>query len=215
MGEYVTYRADLWKLGTCEDLYYIRYTDLLAIIADGASTAPGNLTPIEYLGGAFRFRFPFPDEDALGPGRHAAPNYERGLLVPWPEGVAEGADHERVWVTVGIPGEPNGYDTGARLPCPQDLTAEPYPYDRRQPRRLQIVQQRPFEGALWTIVQCPYCRQRWRLPPEEGEALAAFLAPLGGFAVDIAEVAARIRAGYARDVAADIAALRVGLGAAQ
>jgi hypothetical protein len=59
MGEYARYNGSDIKIGTCEDMYYLR--------ADQAHlvTAPvdGMLDPIKYAA-QIRFRFPFPEEDA-------------------------------------------------------------------------------------------------------------------------------------------------------
>ena len=63
MGEYIILgKLGHFKLGTCEDLYYIRYHDLKAAV-EREETHPvsGNLPPKVYLQGDFRFRFPFPD----------------------------------------------------------------------------------------------------------------------------------------------------------
>ena len=56
MSEYV----GEFKVGTCENLYYVRYTDLLTMQNLGIECS-------EYLDEkhGFRYRFPFPDEDSL------------------------------------------------------------------------------------------------------------------------------------------------------
>jgi hypothetical protein len=209
MGEYIKHKGEIIKLGTCEDLYYVRYADLLEMVRSGEAEAlGGNLAPIAYLGGAFRFRFPFPDEDGK-PERYHPNGYHRGALVPWPEGVVLDPEHLPVHVKIAAHDEDFYGRVGANLPCP--LT-DPTPAIYLQPPDplLQIIQQRPFEGALWTVVRCPYCKAAWRLPPDEGEFLAQSIDDNGGlmlYGLDAPELAARIRAGYALDVAADVAAL--------
>ena len=221
MGEYAKLRGQVLKLGTCEDLYYVRFDDLLnAIRAGQAEKEPNSAEPAEYLGGAFRFRFPFPNEDDQAPPELGAGNFERGLMVPWPGGVVDDAEHERVTVGLHPKGEEFAYRRWAGLPCPQDPKA---PADLwrggESGRRLQLCQQRPIEGALWAVVRCPWCGNAWRLPPAEGEILASAIeAENQPRAQDLAgegarrymrEVAERIRAGYARDLAAELAGLGV------
>lgn len=67
MGEYIQCGKDEIKIGTCEDLYYVRYATLARLAQlNSVRQAPGNCTPKEYLtagNDAFRFRFPWPDED--------------------------------------------------------------------------------------------------------------------------------------------------------
>jgi hypothetical protein len=163
MGEYVTYNGDCAKIGTCEELYYIRFDGLLALVTSGAVTrAVGNLEPADYLKpeNGFRFRFPFPDEDATMQPFYNGPAYNRGLLVDWPADVhvPEGCSHGQITVTAKAEGDanPNPWAMAyLRLPCPQDATAEanPWPAEyRTRARRLQITQQRPYERALWTVV---------------------------------------------------------------
>ena len=56
MGEFAIYRGDRIKVGTCEEMYYLR-ADQRSLIS-GYSFDAGD-----------RFRFPFPDEDTIEPGQ--------------------------------------------------------------------------------------------------------------------------------------------------
>lgn len=71
MGEYATYQGQSIKIGTCENMYYLR-ADQRQEISDYEWDA-------ETLG-VVRFRFPFPDEDDNEPGHFDDP--ERGVYVP-------------------------------------------------------------------------------------------------------------------------------------
>jgi len=203
MGEYVLWRGRLTKLGTLEDLFYVRYSDLVGGIALGLAAKDRNsAAPAEYLAGPFRFRFPFPDEDrAAGAPGYDDWNYTRGVTLPWPEGLESGPEHNTVWVNAPAIGEGYTLTAAAQLACPQDPAAPAELWHTNGGRVLQLIQQRPVEGALWAVCRCPYCGALWRLPPGDGEALAAAIE------AEQPELAARIREGYAVDVAADIAAL--------
>jgi hypothetical protein len=198
MGEYIILgKLGHFKLGTCEDLYYIRYHDLKASVERGEThPVSGNLPPKVYLQGDFRFRFPFPDEDQNQPG-YTDKTPDRGFMVPWPSGLMPDVDHSTVPVRAHAIEEPNYfYAIGSRLPCPMDINNNSI-WDGGIPirRYLQVVQQKPVDGSLWTVVRCPYCGEKWRLSPDEGERLAEAIESYSQDH-DYTELAARIRAGY-------------------
>jgi hypothetical protein len=155
MGEYATYRGEGIKVGTCEDMYYLRHDQ--RHLVTGYEFGPND-----------RFRFPFPDEDDLEPGRfddsdrgvechgwripadweghgsvqfiaHAGYN----LCVDCPEGKSDGTEVGAIDVN-GIRVHRNGRSGWAR-----------------------IVQQRPVDGVLATIVKCGACGAKWRVPDLE------------------------------------------------
>ncbi len=200
MGEYVIFQDRLVKLGTCEDLYYWRYAELVEQITAGAlRQADFSLTPTDYLWCGYRFRFPWPDEDGEGPG-HWYSDFERGVLVPWPEGIVTEAEHYHAYAVVKPRlAAPESYNLEVAIPCPQAEEGS-----HKWVRFLSLEQQRPFEGALWGVVACPYCRAKWRLSLEEARALVAALEtyrPDPG--ADYAELGRRLLAGYEYDVNAD------------
>lgn len=68
MGEYIKYKNQEIKLGTCESLYYATLPKYLAAYNAGhLRSVVHNLSPSGYLNveQGFLFRFPFPDEDHL------------------------------------------------------------------------------------------------------------------------------------------------------
>lgn len=84
MGEYVRYKGDHVKLGTCEDLYYTSFQKFkLALDGGHLYQAPNNSTPSEYAkpDSGFRFRFPFPDEDIFTLGDIGNNEGRRGITV--------------------------------------------------------------------------------------------------------------------------------------
>jgi len=79
MGEYAKRNSDGQeiKIGTCEDMYYIRYEDRFKV-----SPLPGNVDISSDAAGC-RFRLPFPDEDGVLTGEYE--KYNRGLRMYRPD----------------------------------------------------------------------------------------------------------------------------------
>ncbi len=78
MGEYATRKSDGQeiKIGTCADMYYLRYSD-----RDKVSALSGNLDPNdESTITELRWRLPFPDEDNIRPGGDYK-EYNRGATL--------------------------------------------------------------------------------------------------------------------------------------
>lgn len=152
MGEYAEYQGQQVKIGTCEDMYYLR-----ADQASSVTALPGNVDPtnLDDLCG-IRFRFPFPDEDGIEPGMFD--RYDRsvqvyGITAPG----ALRADHYSVQFKADA-----GYLVS--LPCPESGM---FPESLKVARNgfvgaVRLVQQRYWAGALVGVVQCA-CGLRWRL----------------------------------------------------
>lgn len=181
MGEYVSG----YKVGTCEDLYYVRLTGLVAMRASGKDQAAPYLNPRN----GFRYRFPFPDEDVLvrKSGRFDmgdAFDFNRGLTVPAPA----------FWTA-----EDEGPETYGdhRHGCT---------WRDREDDSLEIVQQKivaseqPGPEQVWTVVRCPHCSAMWRLDQKTGLALA------DGLQDEDPELAWRIRIGYENGILSPILA---------
>jgi hypothetical protein len=77
MGEYAVRRSDRSsiKIGTCEDMYYLRFEDRHRIEPDKNSVNPA----IDSQAAELRFRIPFPDEDGTPIGQYDP--YNRGLRL--------------------------------------------------------------------------------------------------------------------------------------
>jgi len=82
MGEYLFYKKDQVKIGTCEDLYYTSYQKYSEALKAHLLTPVGSTKPEEYVNpdSGFRFRFPFPDEDKLPFGEIIEP-FNRGVPI--------------------------------------------------------------------------------------------------------------------------------------
>lgn len=66
MGEYAKYDGDRIKIGTCEEMYYLRYEDRKMVRRE-----PGNLDAAKELN--LFWRLPLPAEDDCGPGGYQGP----------------------------------------------------------------------------------------------------------------------------------------------
>lgn len=208
MGEYIQLDGRHYKLGTCESLYYVRYDDLAGWIRDGRVLySPGNEQPREYLQGTpYRFRFPFPDEDdpeeetrldryysGAGIDLQGQEAYTRGITFRVPRGMVDDGDIVHFPISTWV--RAKGLDfVGMSFshPCPQshdnfrDDALGDWGY-------LSVVQQRPIEGRLWTVVGCAFCAGLWRLDAEGAALLAAHITTQ---CPKHAELARRILAGY-------------------
>lgn len=146
MGEYATFNGQRIKIGTCENMYYLR-ADQLHLVRAAALL---DLTDL-------LFRFPFPDEDRREPGDFD--DYDRGLTV-WGFEIPDGVDHHTIQfkAAAGIL---------VSLPCPYSAAAKAngitYHFNGfRGPAR--IVQQRIWAGAWATVMACGPCGAKFRLP---------------------------------------------------
>lgn len=202
MGEYAQHNGEEIKIGTCEDMYYLR-----ADQAHLVKALPGNVDPVRDRDG-IRFRFPFPDEDGIEPG--AFEHYQRGQRL-YGVKVPEGVDHYSVQFKAD-----NGYLVS--LPCPENGDEDrPYKIHRNgYGGAVELVQQRYWEGRLVAVCHCKGCGAAYRLPTLEDaqpviDALHAeadaTLRRKGSelYAVQLRTIADRVAAGYA--VTADTAAI--------
>lgn len=75
MGEYAKYNGRDIKIGTCEDMYYLRFEDRGKV-----RHISGNVNPaVDREAAELRFRLPFLDEDDCGPGNYE--EYNRSLRL--------------------------------------------------------------------------------------------------------------------------------------
>lgn len=165
MGEYARFRGESVKIGTCESMYYLR------------ADQRGEVTGYDFASclDEIRFRFPFPDEDALGPGSFE--DYDRGVRIP---GWRLPADYEHNG-SVQFRAEP-GYLLS--IPCPeqyaregneglQTVTPEGLVIHRNGWHGGYVVRQTKHVGdEWWTVVACGSCSGAWRLPLEHAESVA-------------------------------------------
>jgi hypothetical protein len=170
MGEYIEYKGQSIKLGTCEDLYYTRL-DQLKELSGVLKTLGGNLSIDEYLNpkNGFRYRFPFPDEDNIGIGDFK--EFERGLTIQLCAEDYDLADFEHYdkWVSCSDNGSHN---VNVKIPCPQSKEFDKVKHSPIDWRIIQIQQVRQIDGELWTIIGCPYCKAKARIGFDDACKLA-------------------------------------------
>lgn len=213
MGEYANVNGDRVKLGTCEDLYYMR--------ADQMDRVSGGDWPaLRSALGVIRFRFPFPDEDGIEPGSFDP--YDRGFKLRGYTLPAKlsGDEHgsiqfqHRAGYLVSIPCPEQFGQPGMSVNLPNGLHVARNGFNG-EPR---IVQQAFRGGVLVTLLRCGACGAIHRLDTLEdarpvlealrAEALETEWSPVECRRVDrypvgsdyrrqLETIAARIEAGYA------------------
>lgn len=164
MGEYAKLKgtgAEI-KIGTCENMYYLRYDQRDQVWPQAHSLNPSDRETQRSI----RFRFPWPDEDANAPGDFDDPFRRLAVHVPAPEGV----DHSSVQFTSN---SPKGYLVS--LPCPEGPSeSAAFTLDDDGIKTVKIHrngfvgatflwQQRVWEDRLVAVLQCA-CGASYRLP---------------------------------------------------
>lgn len=216
MGEYASYRGQSVKIGTCEDMYYLRYDQRYHV-----QHKSGNVDPV-HDAGDLRFRFPWPDEDHLTPGSNTFHDngYHRGVSIDG-FGAIEGLEHSRIqfrhdagYLTcLPCPEDPAHYTTDSRM-VSQLVTTGPLPEPIIIHRNgfngyPQLVSQkfRPTIGLV-PILRCGSCHSMARIEERpEIERLAMCFRSMadreehsGGRPVFYQTIADRILAGIAEGV---------------
>jgi hypothetical protein len=161
MGEMAFFGTDRVKIGTCENMYYLRFDQARMVRRSPCSLDPADPA----IQAEIRFRFPWPDEDGTEPGAYDG-DYDRGVSLYGVQPPA-GVQHDSVQFTAR-----QGYVMS--LPCPegQALPAGVTVHRNGFPGPVRIVQQGWRNGHLAVICQCGGCGARYNLPTwEEAEPL--------------------------------------------
>lgn len=175
MGEYAKRASDgeEIKIGTCEDMYYLRAEHRKAVRA-----LRGNVNPASADALALRFRFPWPDEDGLQPGaeEYHANGYHRAIAV---DNYAAPRDVKHY--TVQFVAQ-EGYVLS--LPCPEGHSqqAEFLKIHRNGfAGAVQLVAQKLLaDGRLVPVLRCGGCGTMWREEDQTRiEALAVAFRTMG------------------------------------
>lgn len=153
MGEYAKVKGTgaHVKIGTCEDMYYLRADQAHDVWPEDSSLDP--VKEAEVL----RFRFPWPDEDSQAPGDFEDPF--RKLRV-WGAEVPD-IEHGTVQFKAD-----NGYLVS--LPCPEGELGKTFSDTFKVHRNgyggaVHLVQQRLWNGLLVSVCECGGCGHKYRL----------------------------------------------------
>jgi hypothetical protein len=160
MGEYARFSGTSIKIGTCESMYYLRADQARMVEPESGSVDP--VRDAEHI----RFRFPFPDEDAIAPGGFE--DYNRRIRLDGMRPPAELAeDHYSVQfhhdhgynLSVRCPESvPNTDAYGMRVELPDGLVVH-----RNGFRGAVFLSQQVYhEGMLVPVLSCA-CGMAWRL----------------------------------------------------
>ena len=189
MGEYARYQDEDIKIGTCENMYYLRIEDVHKV-----EPIAGNVDP--RTDNDLRFRLPFPDEDANGPGTG---DYNRGVRLFRIEGEGmfrQTIDYRPEWLQEADPGSlqlshPSGLllsvpcHHGDRLP---DLGEGARAHWNGKSHSLELYMVKRTREGVFPIVRCRHCGDMWRvdwaevLPYVHDEVLRERLEKHGGHA---------------------------------
>jgi len=155
MGEYMRYKGQRIKVGTCEDLMYLR-PDQIGLVEYDGDCSLRDLTH-------FVFRFPFPDEDHKEPGDFEP---DRG----WPFYGLEPPEQDELHHDIQFGS--NGGLGGSKgvlvmLPCPFSAkgkaTGLKYMFNGFG-GPLKVVGQRAWAGVWATVMACGACGGKYRMP---------------------------------------------------
>lgn len=199
MGEYAIYQGVEIKIGTCEDMYYLR-----ADQRDKVTPLPGSLCPASNdVLGLIRFRFPWPDEDDIEPGsdKFYDKGYARsygvhGMLPP------SDVDHHSIQFSAPV-------GLLVSLPCPnsEEGKSQPYKVHRNGYQGDVAICGTAWRGGEWRVIlKCGACGAMYNAPREHAEEVAAKVRASADFALRdkdegrakwLHAVADRMLAGYA------------------
>jgi hypothetical protein len=166
MGEYAKYDGRQIKIGTCEDMYYLRWDQRNSVQPESGSLRPNDPAVLKVI----RFRFPWPDEDDNKPGDFD--DFERSIPVDGLKIPAE-VEHHSIQFTANYP----KCGLLASLPCPQGPGPHPVQTHKNGwAGDVRLVQQAFRAGKLVSIFKCGGCGSVFRI--EDVEQLAGMLTEL-------------------------------------
>ena len=162
MGEYAEYNGEQIKIGTCEDMYYLRADQRFKVTNSDVNMRGDEVHHI-------RFRFPWPDEDKIEPGsgKFHDNGYDRAVAVPGAEAPKD-VEHHSVQFVAREP----GYLIS--LPCPEGPDSSLPVHRNGFSGAVKLVRQKLLtDGRLVPVLRCGGCGGMWRVEEQhEIEAIA-------------------------------------------
>lgn len=165
MGQYL----NGGKIGTCENMYYMRIDEAEKLANMGARDDDG-ISFAEYLiDGVTRFRFRFPDEDLLDHDVLVGKDFKKGFMVP-AGGIEAGQLHGRLTHSTGGAGNVNIF-----IPCPysNEFKQSGLAHSPIGEQRFVVLFEAYREKKLRTIFACQLCDEMFWLPEEAVAQLKA------------------------------------------
>jgi hypothetical protein len=167
MGEFARIDGHTRKVGTCDNMYYLRLED-----AARATPEPGSISPT--LDG-MKYRLPFPDEDEVPAGNYQPWNRGQRLFqtIPTPDGLPD----RREWWS--DPSAADDFGTvQTRHPCGLLVNVACYHGERlpepaggfqafwngKEPSFYELTAVKRLVGEVFGVVTCTACRKAWRYP---------------------------------------------------
>ena len=156
VGEMAEYKGERIKIGTCEQMYYLRADQVHLVNPLPGSVNPRLRKQAEHL----RFRFPFPQEDTREPGTFE--DYDYGLGVSGLEPPEDDEIHTFLQLSRNYP-----ISGGILLsiPCPESAKGKANPlgvHYNGYSGKVQIHSQRLVEGRLCLVAACGSCGGLYR-----------------------------------------------------
>lgn len=154
MGEYAILGNHQVKIGTCENMYYLRADQRHMVRPERGSVNPASNDHQRTI----RFRFPWPDEDTVLPG--AFDPYDRAVAIHGEDvTLPDTLEHYAIQFV-----STHGYNLC--LPCPEGPKASHGLTVHRNgfAGRVRLVQQAYRNGFLVPICECGGCGARYNLP---------------------------------------------------
>jgi hypothetical protein len=156
MGEYAKHNGKSIKIGTCEQMYYLRADQVHLITPEPNSVNPQLKSTAEQI----RFRFPFPSEDGTEPGGfedHGRAHFVSGAEVP------DGVDHGSLQFTRNYPAA-GGVILSTPCPLSKEGKASGLKFHfNGYSGDVGIHSQRLVDGQLKLVCKCGGCGALWRM----------------------------------------------------
>lgn len=160
MGEYATYNGQSVKIGTCEQMYYLRADQVPLIQPESGNVNPRRRSHAEQI----QFRFPFPREDGIEPGAFEDHDYGMGVWGIEPPDDPEQIEHCHLQFTRNYP-ESGGILLS--IPCPRSREGKASGlkvHYNGYNGAVQLHSQRLVDGRLVLILRCGDCGALYRVP---------------------------------------------------